>query len=193
MERRDVQVPGGPRLSCLVGGDPGAPAMVLLHALGENATSWDAVAERLVPHYSVLAPDLRGHGESDRPGEYSSELMRDDVLGLLDALGLAEVVLLGHSMGGVVAYLVAQEQPARVTRLVIEDVVPPFPLERTVPDRPDVPVPFDGPSRRRSSPRRTTRPAGTGSVCRRSPRRPCSSVAGRRAMSPPRNSRRWPG
>jgi 3-oxoadipate enol-lactonase len=145
VERREVRLPDGPRISYLAGGDPGAPPLVLLHALGEDATSWTAVVDRLAPHFSLFAPDLRGHGRSDWPGEYSSELMRDDVLGVLDALGLGDIVLVGHSMGGVVAYLVAQEQPARVRWLVIEDVVPPFPFERQIRDRPDTPLPFDWP------------------------------------------------
>jgi len=62
--------------------------------------------------------------------------MRDDVLGVLDALDLGGLVLVGHSMGGIVAYLVAQAQPGRVTRLVVEDAPPPFPRDRPVPTRP---------------------------------------------------------
>jgi 3-oxoadipate enol-lactonase len=143
VDRRDVRLPDGLRIACYAGGNPDAPPLVLLHALGENATSWDAVALRLAPHFSLLALDLRGHGASDWPGTYSHELMRDDVTGVLDALGLSDVVLVGHSLGGAVAYLVAMQQPARVARLVIEDVVPPFPLERPIRDRPDGPLPFD--------------------------------------------------
>jgi 3-oxoadipate enol-lactonase len=143
VERLDVRLPGGVRLACYRGGDPGAPPLVLLHALGEDATSWDAVAARLAPHFALLAVDLRGHGASDWPGTYSHEQIRDDVIGVLDALGLREVVLVGHSLGGAVAYLVAMQQPERVTRLVVEDVVPPFPHERPIRDRPDAPLPFD--------------------------------------------------
>ena len=143
MDRRDVSLPNGLRIACYSGGEPGGPPLVLLHALGEDATSWDAVATRLAPHYSLLTLDLRGHGASDRPGLYSHELMRDDVVGVLDALGLTDVVLVGHSLGGVVGYLVAMQQPDRVARLVIEDVVPPFPLERPIRDRPEGPLPFD--------------------------------------------------
>ena len=143
MDRRDVRLPDGVRIACRVGGDPGAPPLVLLHALGQDATSWDAVAGRLGQHFSLLALDLRGHGASDRPGTYSHELMRDDVVGVLDALGLREVVLVGHSLGGAVAYLVAMRQPHRVSRLVVEDVVPPFPHARPIRDRPAVPLPFD--------------------------------------------------
>ena len=117
--------------------------MVLLHALGEQAASWDDVAARFATRFRVVALDLRGHGASTWPGTYSFPLMRDDVLGVLDALQLHDLVLIGHSMGGTVAYLVAQAQPGRIARLVVEDVPPPFPRERPVPARPPGELPFD--------------------------------------------------
>ncbi|MED7952769.1 alpha/beta fold hydrolase [Streptomyces sp. BE20] len=125
-------------------GPADGPPLVLLHALGERATDWDDVLPALAPHHRVYALDLRGHGDSGRPGRYAVELMRDDVLGFLDALGLERVDLLGHSMGGVVAYLVAQERPERVARLVLEDVPAPHPRPASpVPDRPAGPIDFD--------------------------------------------------
>ena len=117
--------------------------MVLLHALGEDARTWDGVAAEFAGRYRVLAIDLRGHGASDWPGVYSFELMRDDVLGVLDQLGLGAVTLVGHSMGGTVAYLIAEEQPSRVGALVLEDTPPPVPRDRAVPERPEGPLPFD--------------------------------------------------
>jgi 3-oxoadipate enol-lactonase len=87
--------------------------------------------------------DLRGHGASDWPGSYSFELMRDDVLAVMDILGLRDVILIGHSMGGTVAYLIAQAQPERIARLIVEDAPPPFPRERTIPERPEGPLGFD--------------------------------------------------
>ncbi len=117
--------------------------MVLLHALGEQATNWNSVTPRLAPLFRVVNLDLRGHGGSDWPGTYSFELMRDDVIAVLDALGLHDVVLVGHSMGGTVAYLVAQAQPERIKRLIIEDAPPPFPRTRPVPERPEGALPFD--------------------------------------------------
>lgn len=89
--------------SCQVSGDPGAPAIVLLHALGEQPETWDEVAARFATRFRVVAIDLRGHGASTWPGTYSFSLMRDDVLGALDALDLHDLVLVGHSMGGTVA------------------------------------------------------------------------------------------
>lgn len=103
------------------------------------------VVSDLAATYRVYAPDLRGQGQSDWPGEYSFELIRDDVLGLLDALELTGATLVGHSAGGTVACLVAQERPARLVRLVLEDSPPPWPGSRPVPipPRPAEPLPYD--------------------------------------------------
>ncbi len=143
MEVREVPLADGTVIRCQLSGDPGAPEMVLLHALGEQAASWDEVALRFATRFRVVALDLRGHGASTWPGIYSFPLMRDDVLGVLDALDLQDLVLVGHSMGGTVAYLVAQAQPGRITRLVVEDAPPPFPRDRPVPARPAGELPFD--------------------------------------------------
>lgn len=69
--------------------------------------------------------------------------MRDDVLGVLAALDLRDVVLVGHSMGGIVAYLVAVAGGGRIGRVVVEDVPPPFPPSRPLPSRPDGELAFD--------------------------------------------------
>lgn len=117
--------------------------MVLLHALGEQAATWDNVAPQFASRFRVVTLDLRGHGTSDWPGTYSFELMRDDVIAVLDVLGLDDIILIGHSMGGAVAYLIAQAQPSRICRLVVEDAPPPFPRIRPVPQRPSETLPFD--------------------------------------------------
>ncbi|MCH0543049.1 alpha/beta fold hydrolase [Streptomyces sp. MUM 203J] len=127
---------GGVRLAYQVSGPPDAPPLVLLHALGEEAGDWAPVTPALALDRRVYALDLRGHGRSDWPGDYSLELMRDDVLGFLDALGLDRVDLIGHSLGGAVAYLLAQERPGRVRRLVLEDPPAPRPRRPSTPERP---------------------------------------------------------
>jgi 3-oxoadipate enol-lactonase len=142
IERLDATV-RGVRMACRVRGAPAAPAMVLLHALGEDARTWDAVAAEFAAAFRVFAVDLRGHGSSDWPGRYGLELMRDDILGLLDHLGLRRVTLVGHSMGGVVAYLIATTAPHRIDRLILEDAPPPTPRSRAIPERPDGPLSFD--------------------------------------------------
>ncbi|MFD9407633.1 alpha/beta fold hydrolase [Streptomyces sp. NPDC059989] len=133
----------GVRLAYRAAGPGGGDPLVLLPALGETADAWALVGRRLARERRVYAVDLRGHGGSGRPAEYSLELMRDDVLGLLDALGLDRVDLAGHSMGGVVAHLVAQAQPHRVVRLVLEDVPAPLPREAVAPVRPESHPDFD--------------------------------------------------
>jgi pimeloyl-ACP methyl ester carboxylesterase len=98
------------------------PPVVLLHGFISGAAAWDGFAVEVAArgmHASAVAQ--RGHGESSRPGVYSLEVLRDDVLGVLDRLGLERVDLVGHSMGGAVALLAAAHGPAAVRRLVIED------------------------------------------------------------------------
>ncbi|MFI8983736.1 alpha/beta fold hydrolase [Streptomyces antimycoticus] len=133
----------GIRLAYQVSGPPDAPPLVLLHALGEDATDWDVVAPVLARSRRVYALDLRGHGRSDWPRDYSLELMRADVLAVLDELALGQVELVGHSMGGIVAYLIASDHPQRVARLVLEDVGVPRPRRPTTPAKPEGELAFD--------------------------------------------------
>ncbi|MGW1260188.1 alpha/beta fold hydrolase [Streptomyces sp. NPDC002513] len=142
VDQRSVDV-GGVRLAYQVSGPPDAPPLVLLHALGEDATDWEPVVPVLARRRRVYAPDLRGHGRSDWPGDHSLELMQADVLRFLDTLGLGRVDVIGHSMGGMVAYLLAEDQPQRVSRLVLEDVCVPRPREPSVPTKPDGDLTFD--------------------------------------------------
>jgi pimeloyl-ACP methyl ester carboxylesterase len=122
----------GVRLAYLAAGPLGAPPVVLLHALGSQAATWEEVAAALSDRFRVYAPDLRGHGESGRPGAYSLELMRDDVVEFIDGLGAGPVTLVGQAMGAMVAFLLVEEHPERVSRLVIEDSTPPYRPEQPV-------------------------------------------------------------
>jgi pimeloyl-ACP methyl ester carboxylesterase len=144
IEQHELKI-GDIRIAYQVTGDPSAPPMVLLHALGERASDWAPVTPALAERYRVYAVDLRGHGDTDWPGNYSFQLMRDDAIGLLDHLGLRRVVLVGHSMGAMVAYLLTIARPDLVTRLVIEDAAPPSPRNRPLPSVPAGPLEFDWP------------------------------------------------
>lgn len=139
-----MRVTAGPvELAYDVQGPEDAPPMVLLHGLGEGRGSWAGVIDRLSARHRTYAFDLRGHGGSSRPGEYSFALMEADVAAALDALGLGRVVLVGHSMGGNVAFRLAAHRPDLVGLLVVEDVIPPYPRTRPVPSRPDPPPDMD--------------------------------------------------
>ncbi|WP_373871989.1 alpha/beta fold hydrolase [Actinoplanes regularis] len=135
----------GVSLGFRVAGDPAGPPMVLLHGLGDDERDWHTVLPALADRHRVYALDLRGHGRSSHPGRYSFELMRDDVLGFLDAVGVERGVLVGHSMGGTVAILLAEAAPHRLTHLILEDTAAPRPgaLKRPPLDPPDTPTPFD--------------------------------------------------
>lgn len=108
-------------------GYAGAPPVVLLHGPGEDAADWEPLARELAPSWRVHAPDLRGHGDSERSGPYTVDQLTDDLEAFTDALGLRRVALVGHSIGAVPAYLFAARHPDRVIRLVLEEPVPPFP------------------------------------------------------------------
>lgn len=141
MSKVDV---GGLELAYEVAGAPGAPPMVLLHGLGGRASGWNTVTPALATRFRVYAFDARGHGDSDWPGEYSFALMAADMTAALDNLGLSEVTLVGHSMGGSVAWRIAIARPDLVRRLIIEDAPPPVAREpRPLPDQPSEPIDFD--------------------------------------------------
>ncbi|CAM5593609.1 Alpha/beta hydrolase OS=Streptomyces alboniger OX=132473 GN=CP975_28855 PE=4 SV=1 [Streptomyces alboniger] len=137
-------------------GPEGAPPLLLLHCRGADGADWAPIAERLAagaPARRVYALDLRGHGRSDWPGTdpgagteaYAYEAMCADVLAFLGALGIGRVDVIGHSLGGAVAYLLAQRAPEVVRRLVLEDVPAPIPLDPPRPpaERPEGDLPFD--------------------------------------------------
>lgn len=138
-----ITLPSGGHLSARVHGDAKAPPLVLLHALEEGALDWDAFAGELGARWRVIALDLPGHGRSHRPATYSFEAMADDVTAALDVLGLERTALVGHSMGGTVAYLIAQTHPERISALVIEDVIPPWPRQARTLQRPEEELGFD--------------------------------------------------
>lgn len=136
----------GVRLCVDVTGTSAGRPLVLIHGLGLDKTTWTHIAPAFAATHRVVTVDMRGFGDSDRPGEYSYQAMRDDTLGLLDQVGTEQVDLIGHSMGGTVAWLVAQCRPDRIAHLVVEDAPPPRPGARplrTPPAEPPTDAPFD--------------------------------------------------
>lgn len=107
--------------AALDGSEDGGPPLVYLNSLGSDLRIWDGVVARL-PGRPHLRHDLRGHGLSDAPaGPYTIAAMADDLLGLLDAVGVARAVLVGVSVGGQVALRAALARPDRVAALVLCD------------------------------------------------------------------------
>jgi pimeloyl-ACP methyl ester carboxylesterase len=96
------------------------PALLLLHGLGCDHTTWEPVISSLARRYTVIAPDLLGHGRSAKPrADYSVGGYANGMRDLLTVLGIDEVTVVGHSFGGGVAMQFAYQFPERTERLVL--------------------------------------------------------------------------
>lgn len=103
------------------------PPLVMLHGFPDHAGTWRPLADRLAVNFRVIAPDLRGYGQTTRPqalADYRLDLLVGDVLGFLDALGLPLVHLCGHDWGGVLAFAFAAKYPDRLASLVAINAPP---------------------------------------------------------------------
>jgi len=105
-------------------GEEGATPLLLLHGLFGSSANWHGIARRLAGSRRVLVPDLRGHGRSPGNAALSYPAIVDDLLALLEAEGIAEAAVAGHSMGGKAAMWLALTQPERVQALVVADIAP---------------------------------------------------------------------
>jgi pimeloyl-ACP methyl ester carboxylesterase len=102
-------------------GPPGAPTIVLLHGwVATGASNWNGTLTALAERYHVVALDHRGHGRGIRAdGPFTLEDCADDVVALLDVLGIPSAILVGYSMGGPIAQLTWRRHPERVEALVL--------------------------------------------------------------------------
>jgi N-formylmaleamate deformylase len=98
------------------------PPLILLHGLMTNGLCWTGLAQVLEKEYDVIMPDARGHGNSSVPDfGYRYEDHANDVAGLINALRLPPPILIGHSMGGMTAAVVASRKPNLLRGLVLAD------------------------------------------------------------------------
>jgi pimeloyl-ACP methyl ester carboxylesterase len=96
------------------------PTVVLIHGIAGSSTTWRAVMPALAERYTVIAPDLLGHGQSAKPrGDYSLGAYASGIRDLLAVLGQERCTVVGHSLGGGVAMQLAYQFPERVERLVL--------------------------------------------------------------------------
>src|SRR3954469_14380932 len=108
----------GHRVTYRTGGR--GPVLLLLHGMANSSQTWERVAPLLSERFTLLAPDLLGHGESATPrGDYSLGAHTTGVRDLLTALGHERVTVIGHSLGGGIAMQFAYQFPERCERLVL--------------------------------------------------------------------------
>jgi pimeloyl-ACP methyl ester carboxylesterase len=119
-------VANGLKLHHLEWGDTASPPVLALHGLRSYAHTWDAVAGALAGDHRVIAPDFRGRGDSEwaPDADYFTNAYVSDVEALVEHLGMRRFAIIGHSMGGSVAYAYAARHPDQVSTLVIEDIGP---------------------------------------------------------------------
>jgi haloacetate dehalogenase len=109
---------------------PQRPVLVLLHGFPQTHVLWHRVAQRLRSHYRLVMPDLRGYGESScELGEadhanYSKRAMAQEIIDLLDTLGVDDFYLCGHDRGGRVSHRLALEHGSRVRKMCVLDIAP---------------------------------------------------------------------
>lgn len=117
MEQKEITV-HGQRLKYRLGGS--GPLVLLIHGMAGSATTWKQVMPALSERFTVLAPDLLGHGESDKnKGDYSLGAMASTLRDLLVALGYKRATVVGQSYGGGIALQFAYQYPERCERLVL--------------------------------------------------------------------------
>ena len=126
-ESRDVTVTGA-RIHARVGG--AGPPLLLLHGYPQTHVMWHGVAPELARHFTVVAADLRGYGQSSKPAAgddyagYSKRTMALDMVELMANLGFQTFALAGHDRGGRVAYRLALDHSDLVSRLIVMDIIP---------------------------------------------------------------------
>jgi len=125
--RTRIRTPGA-EIHVAIGGS--GPPLLLLHGNPLTHVSWHKVAPSLAESFTIVAPDLRGYGDSAKPdggpdhAAYSFRAMGEDNFAVMRALGFERFQVAGHDRGARVAFRMALDQPARVARVALLDIVP---------------------------------------------------------------------
>src|SRR5690348_4002896 len=122
-QTHQVAIVNGFRMHYVIAG-AGYP-LVLLHGWPQSCYEWRKIIPSLAERFTVIAPDLRGLGNSDRPlTGYDKRTLAADVSALLGSLGLSKIGLAGHDWGAVAGFYLAYDHPELVERLMVLDALP---------------------------------------------------------------------
>ena len=125
--RDELVIANGVTLHTLQWGEQGQ-ALVCVHGVTANASSFQALADALSPQHRIIAYDIRGRGDSDKPQTgYSIPIYASDLAALIDALALERPVIVGHSLGALIGLYFAAHYPDRLSKLVLIDAGAPLP------------------------------------------------------------------
>jgi pimeloyl-ACP methyl ester carboxylesterase len=121
-------LPTGVQMHVAEAGDPAAPALLAVHGWPQHWWMWRGVIPELSRTHRVISPDLRGFGWSGQPadGSFVKERLADDVLALLDRLGIERAGYLGHDWGGWTGWLLGIRAPERFTRMMLVSIIHPW-------------------------------------------------------------------
>ena len=118
----------GTTINLVIGGS--GPPLLLLHGYPQSHVMWHKIAPRLAQDFTVVAPDLRGYGDSGKPAgnpehmNYSKRVMAQDQVDVMTALGFDRFLLVGHDRGARVSHRLTKDHPERVQKLATLDIIP---------------------------------------------------------------------
>ena len=124
----ELRLVNGLNIHCRIGGE--GPPLLLLHGHPQTHVIWHKVADQLAENFTVVAADLRGYGDSDKPpaseasASYSKRIMARDQLMLMQSFGFTQFSVLAHDRGARVAHRLALDHPDAVSRMVLLDIAP---------------------------------------------------------------------
>ena len=124
----ELRLVNGLNIHCRIGGE--GPPLLLLHGHPQTHVIWHKVADQLAENFTVVAADLRGYGDSDKPpaseasASYSKRIMARDQLLLMQSFGFAQFSVLAHDRGARVAHRLALDHPDAVSRMILLDIAP---------------------------------------------------------------------
>jgi haloacetate dehalogenase len=128
--RRSIGAGGGIAINAVVGGS--GPPLLLLHGYPQSLAMWGGIADLLAQHFTVVATDLRGYGDSSKPhclpdcSNYSFRTMAADQIALMHSLGFDQFHVVGHDRGGRTAHRMALDHPGQILSLAVLDIVPTY-------------------------------------------------------------------